>query len=192
LLQHYSITRQQRQSVNGQRSFVVWLTGLSGAGKSTIADHLQQYLFSKGVSVYVLDGDNIRHGINRDLGFSRQDRQENIRRVAEVAKLFCDAGIVTITAFISPYREDRKMARDIIGADSFVEVFVDADLETCRRRDVKGLYAKAKDGGIQNFTGISDPYESPATPDITIHSAQSSVEQSVDMLISWLHANQYL
>ena len=182
-MQQYRLNRAAREGRNKHRAFVVWLTGLSGAGKSTLADMLEQYLFEMGLNVYVLDGDNIRTGINKDLDFSKEGRKENIRRVAEVAKLFCDAGVIVITAFISPYAEDRKMARDIIGADDFIEVFVDASLECCIKRDVKGLYAKALAGEISLFTGITDLYEPPAAPDIYLNTEDNDVTQCLSELI---------
>lgn len=186
------INKDEREKKNGHSSFVIWLTGLSGAGKSTLAAMAEKYLFSKNLNVYVLDGDNIRLGLNRDLGFSKADRKENIRRVAEVAALFCDAGMITITAFISPYTEDREIAKAIIGENRFVEVFVNAPLECCRQRDVKGLYKKAEAGLIKSFTGIDDVYEVPLTPDVVLHTDKETAELSLDKLISWLTQKQMI
>lgn len=190
--QQYSITQQMREARNGHRAFVIWLTGLSGSGKSTLANELEQYLFSLGKNVFVLDGDNIRNGINKDLGFSKEGREENIRRVAEIAKLFCSAGFITIAAFISPYAADRKLAREIIGKHNFVEVYLDADLEVCSQRDVKGLYAKARAGLVKEFTGISDVYEQPGNPEVTLQTGADTIDTSLQQLISWLTDNQFL
>lgn len=190
--QQYTVTQQMREARNGHRAFVIWLTGLSGSGKSTLANELEQYLFSHGKNVFVLDGDNIRHGINKDLGFSKEGRKENIRRVAEIAKLFSSAGFITIASFISPYATDRQMARAIIGDHNFVEVFLNADLEVCSLRDVKGLYAKAKAGLIKEFTGISDVYEQPGNPEVTLQTGADTIETSLQQLISWLTNNQFL
>lgn len=190
--QQYTVTQQMREARNGHRAFVIWLTGLSGSGKSTLANELEQYLFSHGKNVFVLDGDNIRHGINKDLGFSKEGRKENIRRVAEIAKLFSSAGFITIASFISPYATDRQMARAIIGDHNFVEVFLNADVEVCSLRDVKGLYAKAKAGLIKEFTGISDVYEQPGNPEVTLQTGADTIETSLQQLISWLTNNQFL
>jgi adenylylsulfate kinase len=163
----------------------VWLTGLSGSGKSTIAVELEKALLSRGVRAYVLDGDNVRHGLNKNLGFSPADRTENIRRIGEVAKLFTDAGLVALTAFISPYRADRDQVRALM-PDDFVEVLVDCPLEVCEQRDVKGLYQKARAGKIPEFTGISAPYEAPLTPELTLRTASQSVEESVAQIVKFL------
>jgi adenylylsulfate kinase len=162
---------------------VVWLTGLSGSGKSTIGNALEQALFERGIKTQVLDGDNIRMGLNKDLGFTNDDRKENMRRISEVAKLFSDSGTLTITAFISPFRAERELCKDIIGRDNFIEVFVDANLEVCESRDPKGLYKKARAGEIPMFTGIDSPYEEPNNPDIVVESGTFSLEQCVDKLI---------
>lgn len=190
--QIYTITRAKREAANGHKAFVIWFTGLSGSGKSTIANLTEQFLFAKGAAVNVLDGDNIRHGLNKDLGFSRDDRQENIRRVAELARLFCDAGLIVITAFISPYAADREMACSTIGQENFVEIYIEATVDQCMERDVKGLYAKAKEGLIKEFTGVSDVYEIPHTPSLILNTFSNTPEQSVEKLISWLYNNQYL
>src|SRR4029079_16991230 len=165
---------------------VVWLTGLSGAGKSTIATELERELFSLGKFAYVLDGDNIRHGLGSDLGFSPKDRTENIRRVGEVAKLFADAGVICVTAFISPYRADRDLVRKIIPRDRFIEVFVNAPLDVCEQRDPKGLYAKARAKEIKEFTGISAPYEQPLKPELEVHTDQLTVAESVTRILDYL------
>lgn len=162
---------------------VVWLTGLSGSGKSTLANHLELALSKRGVQVYVLDGDNVRSGLNSDLTFSDEDRKENIRRIAEVAKLFSDSGTIVITAFISPFIEDRENAKKIIGEDNFIEVHVDTSLDVCESRDVKGLYKKARSGEIPNFTGIDSPYEEPTKPDIVIEAGKFSIKECTKKLL---------
>lgn len=179
----YEIDRQKRCKSKNQPSFVVWFTGLSGSGKSTIASLVEQKLFEKGYLTYTLDGDNIRRGINKDLGFTREDRKENLRRIAEVAKLFVDSGMITIAAFISPLKEDRDMIRSIIGVDDYVEVFVNTSVEECERRDVKGLYKKARAGEITNFTGVNAPYEKPKDPDVVIRTEEENIDQSVEKII---------
>ncbi len=176
---------------NGHKSGVVWLTGLSGSGKSTLAKALQQRLFEKKKMAYVLDGDNIRHRLNGDLGFSEEDRRENIRRISEVAVLFQKAGFIVITAFISPYREDRDKARSIISPAPFIEVFLDTDLETCQNRDPKGLYKKAMNGEITEFTGVSSPYEVPLSPEIRLSTAKETIEQSTEKIIEYLEKNNW-
>src|SRR6185295_4074482 len=173
-----AVTRADREQLNGHRGAIVWFTGLSGSGKSTIAVELEKALLLRGVRAFVLDGDNVRHGLNKNLGFSPADRTENIRRIGEVAKLFTDAGIVALTAFISPYRADRDQVRALLGED-FVEVMVDCPLEVCEKRDVKGLYGLARAGKIPEFTGISAPYEPPLKPELTLHADTQSVEESV-------------
>jgi bifunctional enzyme CysN/CysC len=175
-----------RAALLGQRPATLWLTGLSGSGKSTIAFALERRLLERGHAAYVLDGDNIRHGLTRDLGFSPKDRAENIRRIAEVARLMNDAGLIVITAFISPYREDREMARTIIGADEFLEVHVNTAIQVCEKRDPKGMYKRARAGEIPAFTGISAPYEPPAAPVCSIDSAVQTVEQGVETLMAVL------
>ncbi len=182
---HSDITRADREQQNGHKSLVLWFTGLSASGKSTLAQAVQTVLFERGCRAYVLDGDNIRHGLNKDLGFSPADREENIRRIGEVAKLFADAGIIAMTAFISPYRADRDKARAISG-DSFVEVYVQCDLAVCEDRDPKGLYKKARAGAIPEFTGISAPYEAPENPELVINTGNKSLEESVGEVIAYL------
>lgn len=177
------MTRSDKESLLGQYSLMVWFTGLSGSGKSTIAIALERELHQRGLLCRILDGDNIRSGINNNLGFSEADRVENIRRIAEVSKLFVDTGIITIAAFISPSNDIREMAADIIGRDDFVEVYVSTPIEECERRDVKGLYAKARRGEIKNFTGISAPFEAPEHPALTLDTSVLSLEESVHKLL---------
>lgn len=186
------IARKDREQKNRSRARVLWLTGLSGAGKSTIARELNCRLFLKGYHGYVLDGDNIRHGLNSDLGFSPEDRKENIRRVAEVAKLFVDAGFIVITSFISPYKEDRERARTIFPAGDFIEIYVKADVSVCEKRDPKGLYKKARQGLIQGFTGISAPYEVPENPEIIVDTGNHTVEESIDQIMQHLESKIFL
>jgi adenylylsulfate kinase len=187
-----TVSRDEREQLLGQRGAVVWLTGLSGSGKSTIAVAAERALVDRGQLAYLLDGDNIRHGLNKNLGFSPEDRTENIRRIGEVAKLFTDAGLVVFTSFISPYRADRDLVRAIHEAGRFVEVHVAASVETCESRDVKGLYKKARAGEIKEFTGISAPYEAPAAPELVIDTAGESVEQSTGRLVTYLATKGYL
>jgi adenylylsulfate kinase len=181
-----AVTRADREQLNAHRGCTVWLTGLSGSGKSTIAVDLEKRLWDRGVRSYILDGDNIRHGLNKNLGFSPTDRTENIRRIGEVAKLFTDAGIVTVTAFISPYRADRDQVRAIMQPGDFIEVLVDCPLAVCEERDVKGLYKKARAGQIPEFTGISAPYEPPLDPELTIRTQAQSVEESARQILACL------
>jgi adenylylsulfate kinase len=181
-----AITREDRQQLNGHRGCTVWLTGLSGSGKSTIAVELEKRLLERGVRTYILDGDNIRHGLNKNLGFSPEDRTENIRRIGEVAKLFSDAGLVAVTAFISPYRADRDQVRAIMQPGDFIEVFVDCPVEVCEQRDVKGLYKKARAGEIKEFTGISAPYEAPSKPEMVLETSGQSVEKSALQILAYL------
>ncbi len=185
--QALEISKQARSLVKLQRAQCIWLTGLSGSGKSTIANLLEKRLHADGRHTYLLDGDNLRHGLNRDLGFTEADRVENIRRVAEVAKLMVDAGLVVIVSFISPFRAERDMARNLFESDEFTEVFVDTPLEECERRDVKGLYAKARRGDLKNFTGIDSPYQSPIKPDVHLSTVRLTPEESVVLLLRQLH-----
>lgn len=180
--QALSIDRAARERLNGHSGKVIWFTGLSGSGKSTIANALEKELHAQGKRTYTLDGDNVRQGLNKDLGFTDADRVENIRRIAEVAKLMMDAGLIVMTAFISPFRAERQMARELIGADNFIEVFVDTPLELCEERDPKGLYKKARRGEIPNMTGINSPYEVPEAPDLAIQTEQVSLKQALDMI----------
>lgn len=186
------IQKSDRRQQNGHHSFVLWLTGYSGAGKSTLANAVQAALYAQGVRVYLLDGDNLRMGLNADLGFSAEDRKENVRRVAEVAKLFVDAGTVVITALISPYQRDRDEARARYQADEFVEVFVDCHLDVCQQRDPKGLYAKARRGEISDFTGVQAPYEAPEHAEIVVHTDKQSIEASASQVMSWLKEQGYI
>jgi len=184
--QTLEVSRDARASQKGQRPAVIWFTGLSGSGKSTIASALEKRLYSLGLHTYVLDGDNVRHGLNRDLGFTDADRVENIRRVGEVARLMADAGLIVLVSFISPFRSERRMARSLMRQDEFIEVFVDAPLDVCERRDPKGLYKKARRQEIRNFTGIESPYEAPEHPEIRLDTTSLSAEQSVDRLLAYL------
>ncbi len=177
------LQRSDKETLLGQRGLMVWFTGLSGSGKSTIAIVLERELQSRGILCRLLDGDNIRTGINNNLGFSENDRMENIRRIAEVAKLFVDTGIVTLAAFISPLKSMRRMAADIIGKDDFVEIYVSTPIEECERRDVKGLYAKARRGEIKDFTGISAPFEAPEDPTLVLDTSRLSLQQSVEAVL---------
>lgn len=186
------VQKSDRRVRNGHHSFVIWLTGLSGAGKSTLANALQTVLHERGLQAYLLDGDNLRMGLNGDLGFSADDRKENVRRVAEVARLFVDAGVIIITALISPYHEDRKAARARFEPGEFVEVFVDCSLEVCQERDPKGLYRRANSGQIKNFTGVQAPYEVPDEAEIVVHTDELSVEASVEQVISWLNEQNHI
>ena len=180
------MSRDDKEQLLRQRGMMLWFTGLSGSGKSTVAIALERELHSRGLLCRILDGDNIRSGINNNLGFSAEDRVENIRRIAEVGRLFVDTGIITIAAFISPNDQVREMAAEIIGKDDFVEVFVSTPLEECEKRDVKGLYAKARRGEIKNFTGISAPFEAPEHPDITLDTSKLPVEESVKILLDYV------
>ena len=182
-LQSLSITKELREKMNGHKGQVLWLTGLSGSGKSTIANALEKQLYAEGKKTYVLDGDNIRHGLNKDLGFTDKDRVENIRRVAEVAKLMCDAGLIVITAFISPFRTEREMARSLFQSEEFKEIFISTPLKIAEQRDPKGLYKKARSGEIPNFTGINSPYEKPIKPELTIDTSKTSITQSVKKIL---------
>ncbi len=180
---NFQISRAKKEALNGHKSFVVWLTGFSGSGKSTVANQLEIALFEKGVRSFCLDGDNTRLGINKDLGFSSADRTENIRRVAEMAKLFLESGTIVITSFISPLISDREMAKKIIGSTDFVEVFINCPLAICEQRDVKGLYAKARKGEIKDFTGIDSPFEAPLNSDIELFTNQNSIEECVKIIL---------
>ncbi len=178
----YQVTKNERRVLNKQNSFLIWFTGLSGSGKSTIANALENKLHKEGIKTYALDGDNIRNGINNDLTFSPEDRTENIRRIAEIANLFVDAGIVVLAAFVSPYKKDRKNIENIVGKDNFVEIYINTSLEECENRDVKGLYKKARKGEIKDFTGISAPYEAPENPKIEVVTDNLTIEESVALI----------
>ncbi|MFN2428091.1 MAG: adenylyl-sulfate kinase [Candidatus Binatia bacterium] len=187
-----TVSRAEREQISGHRGATVWLTGLSGSGKSTVANLAEKALWERGVRSFVLDGDNIRHGLNKDLGFSPADRTENIRRIGEVAALFTDAGIVNVTAFISPYRADREIARKAMPDGCFIEVYMKCDLDECEKRDPKGLYKKARAGEIKEFTGISAPYEAPENPELVVDTTGQTPEQSLAVILSHLEAKGYI
>ncbi len=189
---HGKITKVDRVNLLNQKGVTIWLTGLSGSGKSTIAVELEHALIENRHQAYILDGDNIRHGLNKNLGFSPEDRTENIRRIGEVAKLFTDAGIITITAFIYPYREDRDAVRRLLSDGEFIEVYVKCPLDVCEERDTKGLYKKARAGEVKDFTGISAPYEEPLNPELTIDSSKLTVEESTRTVLNYLEEKGYV
>ncbi|MFD1038936.1 adenylyl-sulfate kinase [Virgibacillus byunsanensis] len=186
------ISKIDRQKLLGQKSCVLWFTGLSGSGKSTISSKVDEKLHNLGVSTYLLDGDNVRHGLNKDLGFGGKDRMENIRRIGEVAKLFVDSGIVVLTAFISPYVDDREKVKNLLGENEFIEIYTKCSLKACEMRDPKGLYKKARNGEIAEFTGISSPYEVPVNPDITIDTENMSVEECSEVVINFIRKGGYV
>ena len=177
------VSTAQRQQLLKQKAMLIWFTGLSGSGKSTLAVQLEAHLYAKGFATYLLDGDNVRTGLNKDLSFGDEGRVENIRRIGEVSKLMLDAGLIVLSAFISPFKADRDQVRQIVGAENYVEVFVDTPLEICEQRDVKGLYKKARAGEVKNFTGIDSPYERPEKPDVVIPTHQMSVDESLTLLL---------
>jgi adenylylsulfate kinase len=181
---HATVTRTRRQEQNGHRGAVIWFTGLSGSGKSTLAHAVEESLHQRGCRTFVLDGDNVRHGLCSDLGFSSEDRVENIRRIGEIAKLFVEAGVIVLTAFISPYRSDRERARGIVAHGDFVEIYCNTPLEICEERDVKGLYKKARAGQIPEFTGISSPYEAPENPELSIDTGKGEVDACVQQVLN--------
>ena len=182
------ISKKERQRSSGHRSLVVWFTGLSGSGKSTLAGKTEELLFKKNIRTYILDGDNVRTGMNNNLSFSPEDRKENIRRIGEMSKLFVDAGVVVLTAFISPYRSDRESVRKLLTPDEFVEVYVKCPVTVCEQRDVKGLYKKARAGEIKDFTGINAPYEEPETPEMTLDTSTMSVDEAAQKIYEYLSA----
>ena len=186
--QSYKITKSNREQLKGHKSYLIWFTGLSGSGKSTLANLVEIALHQKGYSTYTLDGDNIRQGINKNLRFTPEDRSENIRRIAEIANLMIDAGILTLAAFISPYIKDREGVKQIVGTDNFIEVYVNTSLEECEKRDTKGLYKKARKGEIKDMTGISSPYEAPINPDLEVVTDVQSIEQSVNKILDYLNS----
>jgi bifunctional enzyme CysN/CysC len=190
--QSFEITQTARARLKGHKAALLWFTGLSGAGKSTIADHVEKKLHALGKHTFMLDGDNVRHGLNRDLGFTEADRVENIRRVAEVAKLFVEAGLITMVAFISPFRAEREMARELVGPGEFIEIFVDTPLEICEQRDPKGLYKKARRGELRNFTGLDSPYEPPSNPDLTLNPLRNSAVELADHVIQFMERHGML
>jgi adenylylsulfate kinase len=187
-----AITNEDRERLLGQKGIVIWYTGLSGSGKSTLAHAVEEKLFEKGHVSYVLDGDNIRHGLNKNLGFSPADREENIRRIGEVSKLFADAGVIAMTAFISPYRADRDKARELVQDGRFIEVFVKVPLDVAESRDPKGLYKKARAGEIKEFTGIDAPYEEPENAELTIDTSKHDLEQSAEMVLDFLRKRNFI
>ena len=187
-----SINKKTRSEFNSQKPCVVWFTGLSGSGKSTIANILEQKLHTIGKRTYLLDGDNVRHGLNKDLGFTDADRVENIRRVAEVSKLMVDAGLITLVSFISPFKSERQMARDLLSSDEFFEIFINTSLEECEKRDPKGLYKKARAGELKNFTGIDSLYEEPENPDLILDTASSNAEELTDQIINFLQSKKII
>jgi adenylyl-sulfate kinase len=180
------VSSEQRQQLMNQRARLVWFTGLSGSGKSTLAVQLEAQLFAQGFKTYLLDGDNIRTGLNKDLTFTEEGRVENIRRIGEVSKLFLDAGMIVLSAFISPFQADREQVKNIVGAENYIEIFVNAPLEVCEQRDVKGLYKKARAGEVKNFTGIDSPYETPQKPDVVINTHEHTVDESLVRLLSFV------
>jgi adenylylsulfate kinase len=186
------ISKNDRQKEYGHKSFVIWFTGLSGSGKSTLAVEIEKKLFEQGLKTYHLDGDNIRFGLNEDLGFSKNDRKENIRRIGEVSKLFVDAGIVTLTSFISPYIADRELVKNLLDDGEFVEVYVKCNLQECEARDPKGLYKKARIGEIKGFTGIDDPYEEPVNPEVIVETDKIPVKKCVEQIMNYLKAKNYI
>lgn len=185
--QDYKISRADREKLLEQQPSLLWFTGLSGSGKSTLADRVEQELHAAGYKTYLLDGDNIRHGLNNNIDFTEEGRRENIRRIGEVSKLFLDAGIIVLTAFISPFREDRDRVRALVNPGEFIEIHVDCPLEVCESRDVKGLYAKARKGEIPNFTGISSPFEAPLQPEITVHTDREDMETCVNKILDYTY-----
>lgn len=188
VFQHSKISRQAREMQNGHKSFLLWFTGFSGAGKSTLAHAVEEKLHQKGCRTFVLDGDNVRFGLCSDLGFSAQDRKENIRRIAEAGKLMVEAGVIAMTAFISPFREDRQKARTLFSEGDFIEIYCNADLQTCESRDVKGLYQRARKGEVKEFTGISSPYEPPLNPELTINTGTQTLQESIDQVMAFLQS----
>jgi len=186
------IKKEDRIRLNKHKSMILWFTGLSGSGKSTLASILEEKLYCLGIRTYILDGDNIRTGLNKDLDFSKESREENIRRISEVAKLFVDAGLVVMTAFISPYRRDRYLARQLVAKEEFIEIYVRCPLKVCEERDVKGFYKKARQGMVKQFTGIDSPYEEPETPEIIIETDKITIEESVNNIISYLMIKQLI
>jgi len=183
----YKVTKTNREDKHGHKAILLWFTGLSGSGKSTLANLVEVALHKQNKTTYILDGDNIRQGINKDLSFAPEDRSENIRRIAEISNLMLDAGVITLAAFVSPYLKDRTLIKDIVGANNFIEIFVNTSLEECERRDVKGLYKKARSGEIKNMTGISVPYEAPINPDFEIRTDGNTIEDSVKAILIFLN-----
>ena len=187
-----TINSDNRNKLLNQTPFILWFTGLSASGKSTLANIVEQKLFQMNYKTYLLDGDNVRHGLNKDLGFSEESRVENIRRIGEVAKLFLDSGIIVLTAFISPFNSDRELARSLVRKEQFIEIFIDSSLEVCEKRDPKGMYAKARNGEISNFTGISSPYESPENPEIHVINNTITLDNASNQIINYLIEKKYI
>lgn len=185
--QHFNVSKEDRLQLKKHNAFLIWFTGLSGSGKSTISNALDEALHKAGIHTYTLDGDNVRSGLNNNLSFSAEDRTENIRRIAEVSNLMIDAGLVTLASFVSPYEVDRQNVAKTVGEEHFVQVFVDTPLEECEKRDVKGLYKKARNGEIPDFTGIGSAYEAPTNPDITIDTTQTTVEEAVQLILKFIN-----
>ena len=183
----FKTTKSQREQLHGHKAYLLWFTGLSGSGKSTLANLVEMELYKEGLSTYILDGDNVRQGINKDLSFTPQDRSENIRRIAEISNLMLESGVLTLAAFVSPYIKDREAVKQIVGQDNFIEIFVNTSLEECERRDVKGLYKKARSGEIKNMTGVSAPYEAPVNPDLEVITDGQSIEESVEIIINFIN-----
>ncbi len=190
--QTLDVSKADRKIIKGHSPVIVWLTGIPASGKTTIARELEKRLHDMGCHTYVLDGDNVRHGLNRDLGFSKQDRKENIRRISEVAKLFCDAGIITVCSFVSPYRDDREAARKMVEEAEFIEVYVKCPVEICMQRDPKSMYKKAVTGEMKAFTGVDDPYETPESSEITIETDRLTLPESVEIIINYMKVNGIL
>lgn len=186
------ITKEKRFELLKQKPCILWFTGLSGSGKSTIANAVEGRLFELSKKTYLLDGDNVRHGLNKDLGFSEIDRIENIRRIGEVSKLFLDSGLIVLTAFISPFKSDRELAKDLVNEDEFIEIFVDTPIETCEQRDPKGFYKKVRNGEIKNFTGIDSPYEKPINPNIHLKTNEMTVDECTEIIVNYLISRNYL
>lgn len=189
---HHNVTHEDRCKQKAQKPCVLWFTGLSGSGKSTVANAVETLLFKNGNHSYLLDGDNIRHGLNQDLSFSEEDRVENIRRIGEVTKLFADSGLIVLSAFISPFIADRQQVRDLHNKGDFIEVFVDTPLEVCEQRDPKGLYKKARAGDIKNFTGLDSPYEAPLSPDVDLKSDECSIDELANQVLDYLRNNGFI
>ncbi|MCF6330058.1 MAG: adenylyl-sulfate kinase [Sulfurimonas sp.] len=192
LWHNFNISKKQRAEIKKQKPCIIWFTGLSGSGKSTLGNLLEKRLYELGYHTYLLDGDNVRHGLSSDLGFNKKSRVENIRRVGEVAKLFVDSGSIVLAAFISPFLEDRQIVRDLVEKDEFIEIYVNVSLEVCEKRDPKGLYKKARAGEIDDFTGISSPYEKPIKPDINIRNDKIDINKNIDKIILYLKERGYL
>jgi len=188
----HTITKENRQELKQHKSCILWYTGLSGSGKSTLANKVEEKMFEMGLHTYILDGDNVRMGLNKGLGFSDEDRKENIRRIGEVSKLFVDAGVIVSTAFISPFRSDRDMVRSIVKENEFIEIYIDAPLDVCEKRDPKGLYKKARAGEIKQFTGIDSPYEAPENAEIVVKTGDFSLDECAQQVIGWLQEHNYI